>query len=552
MKNRMKNKITILLTAIIMLSSCMNVFASSNPKLDEAIAETASYLYETVQNPQIGAIGGEWAVIGLARSGYDVPDSYYQNYYSNVEAYVKNCGGKLHDKKYTEYSRVIVALTAIGKNPADVAGYNLLTAIGDYDNTIWQGLNGPVWALIALDSGGYEMPQNSDAKTQATRELYLNRILECQLPDGGWSLFGGTAAEESGNSVSDPDITGMALQALAKYQDRPEVKKATEEALACMSAMQNENGGYSHGGAENLESSVQMLTALCELGISADDARFVKNGNTLLDAVLSFRNSDGSFQHTSNDSGNSQMSTEQGFYAMVAAQRALEGKSSLYRMSDSPVSAEDGETDNAAGLPGKHADVSVKPLTKPGVTFADIAGHSNQQAIEALAAREIINGKSADAFDPDATMTRAEYAAIVVKALGLPMKEEAKFEDVTKTDWFFPFVNTACSYGIINGISETEFNPNGTITREEAAVMTARAAKLCGMNTELETAAVRDVLAGFTDYVTASDWARSALAFCLREQILSEEEIEILPKQEIKRCEIAQMLYQMLGAANQL
>nr|MBC8540048.1 S-layer homology domain-containing protein [Congzhengia minquanensis] len=548
----MKNKITILLTAIIILSSCMNVFASSNPKLDEAIAETASYLYETVQNPQIGAIGGEWAVIGLARSGYDVPDSYYQNYYSNVEAYVKNCGGKLHDKKYTEYSRVIVALTAIGKNPADVAGYNLLTAIGDYDNTIWQGLNGPVWALIALDSGGYEMPQNSDAKTQATRELYLNRILECQLPDGGWSLFGGTAAEESGNSVSDPDITGMALQALAKYQDRPEVKKATEEALACMSAMQNENGGYSHGGAENLESSVQMLTALCELGISADDARFVKNGNTLLDAVLSFRNSDGSFQHTSNDSGNSQMSTEQGFYAMVAAQRALEGKSSLYRMSDSPVSAEDGETDNAAGLPGKHADVSVKPLTKPGVTFADIAGHSNQLAIEALAAREIINGKSADAFDPDATMTRAEYAAIVVKALGLPMKEEAKFEDATKTDWFFPFVNTACSYGIINGISETEFNPNGTITREEAAVMTARAAKLCGMNTELETAAVRDVLAGFTDYVTASDWARSALAFCLREQILSEEEIEILPKQEIKRCEIAQMLYQMLGAANQL
>ena len=552
MKNRMKNKITILLTAIIMLSSCMNVFASSNPKLDEAIAETASYLYETVQNPQIGAIGGEWAVIGLARSGYDVPDSYYQNYYSNVEAYVKNCGGKLHDKKYTEYSRVIVALTAIGKNPADVAGYNLLTAIGDYDNTIWQGLNGPVWALIALDSGGYEMPQNSDAKTQATRELYLNRILECQLPDGGWSLFGGTAAEESGNSVSDPDITGMALQALAKYQDRPEVKKATEEALACMSAMQNENGGYSHGGAENLESSVQMLTALCELGISADDARFVKNGNTLLDAVLSFRNSDGSFQHTSDDSGNSQMSTEQGFYAMVAAQRALEGKSSLYRMSDSPVSTEDGETDNAAGLPGKHADVSVKPLTKPGVTFADIADHSNQQAIEALAAREIINGKSADAFDPDATMTRAEYAAIVVKALGLPMKEEAKFEDVTKTDWFFPFVNTACSYGIINGISETKFNPNGTITREEAAVMTARAAKLCGMNTELETAAVRDVLAGFTDYVTASDWARSALAFCLREQILSEEEIEILPKQEIKRCEIAQMLYQMLGAAKQL
>ena len=71
---------------------------------------------------------------------------------------MKEHEGNLHDKKYTEYSRVIVALTAIGKNPADVAGYNLLTPLGDYEKTIWQGMNGPIWALIALDSGNYDMP----------------------------------------------------------------------------------------------------------------------------------------------------------------------------------------------------------------------------------------------------------------------------------------------------------------------------------------------------------------------------------------------------------
>lgn len=88
------------------------------------------------------------------------------------------------------------------------------------------------------------MPQNPDAKTQATREMYIDRILACQLPDGGWSLFGGTAAATSGDGTSDADITGMALQALAKYQDREDVKKATDEALSCMSAQQNEEGGF--------------------------------------------------------------------------------------------------------------------------------------------------------------------------------------------------------------------------------------------------------------------------------------------------------------------
>ena len=85
--------------------------AVSKETLNEAVQDTAEYMYRTVQNPQVWSIGGEWAVLGLARSGYDVPDSYYQDYYATVEAYVTACDGKLHDKKYTEYSRVIVDLS---------------------------------------------------------------------------------------------------------------------------------------------------------------------------------------------------------------------------------------------------------------------------------------------------------------------------------------------------------------------------------------------------------------------------------------------------------
>ena len=179
-----------LFLALILALSMIFPVAAADASLDDAVNGSAAYMLKTVANPQVGSIGGEWAVIGLARSGYDVPQSYWDNYYTTVEEYVKACDGNLHDKKYTEYSRLIVALTAIGADPTDVADYNLLTALGDYDKTIWQGLNGPIWALIALDSGNYEMPVNPNAKTQATRQMYIDRILECQLPDGGWSLFG--------------------------------------------------------------------------------------------------------------------------------------------------------------------------------------------------------------------------------------------------------------------------------------------------------------------------------------------------------------------------
>jgi len=169
-----------------------------------------------------------------------------------------------------------------------------------------------------------------------------------------------------------------------------------------------------------------------------------------------------------------------------------------------------------------------------------------------LAARNIINGKTDIAFEPRSTMTRAEFAAIIVRGLGLPAKSNAKFTDVTENDWFFAFVSTANFYGIVNGVSETEFNPNGTITREEAAVMVTRAAKLCGMNTETEVFEARDTLAEFVDYVKASDWSIASLAFCYDERIFSDAVMEIKPKEAVTRAEIAQMLFNTLSLAKLL
>ena len=536
---------------IIFAVSGLTVSAKNNLDINNVLEDTAQYLYKTVMNPQVGSIGGEWAVLGLARSGYDVPEEYYQNYYKNVEEYVNACKGNLHNKKYTEYSRLIVTLTSIGKNPGNVAGYNLLTPLGDYEKTIWQGMNGPIWALIALDSGNYDMPQNSNAKVQATREMYIERILNCQLSDGGWSLFGGTAAQKSGDGISDPDITGMALCALSKYQDDEKVKTAIEKALDCMSERQNEKGGFSSWNTENSESCVQMIVALCELGIPLTDTRFVKNGNTMLDSLLGFYVEGNGFLHTYDGSGSNLMSTEQAFYGIVAVKRANDGKNSLYTMSDA-IHVSEMKNETTIGLPEKNPDIKKMNIVAPGKTFPDISAHLNQPAIEALASRGIITGKTEDRFEPDGTMTRAEFATIIARGFGLPQMSVANFKDVTANDWFYNYVGTAYNYGIIKGVSESEFNPNGTITREEAAVMVTRAAKLCGMDTEMGTLAVRDSLAQFIDYVKASDWSQSSLAFCFSEGILDDSVMDIKPKEAVTRAEIASMLYNMLFSAKLL
>ncbi len=554
MKEKAAKILSFCMVIVLLMGAAPSALAVNATELNTSVSGTAAYVLDVVDNPQVGSVGGEWAIIGLARSGYEVPEEYYQDYYATVEAYVEACKGVLHEKKYTEYSRVIVALSAIGKDSTDVAGYNLLTPLGDYDKTIYQGLNGPIWALISLDSGGYDMPQNPGAAVQATRDMYIDRILDCQLSDGGFSLFGGTAEATAADSAADPDITGMALQALAKYQDRTDVAEVIDEALARLSEMQDADGGYSSWGTANSESVVQVVVALTELGVSLDDSRFVKNGHTLLDNLLSYRQENGSFLHTSSGGGSNQMATEQGLYGLVAAQRASKEQNSLYRMGDAlSVADSDGNGPMlGTGLKGKNPDVQSVPITAPGTTFDDIVFSDEITAIEGLAARKILNGYEDGTFRPDNTMTRAEFAATVVRSLGLTPAAVSMFTDVASGEWYAGYVGTAYTYGIVTGRTPTTFDPGGTITRQEAAVMVARAAKLCGMDTEMDTAAIRDMLAQFVDYVQVADWARESLAFCYSADLLDQSALTIKPTAAITRSEIAQMIFNMLGSANLL
>ena len=306
----------LLLAMMLSLTAC--------GKEETQLEKTARDLQAQVPEPTCTAVGGDWLVFALARSGVKVPQKYFDTYYKNTEEYVSSVNGVLSRKKNTEYSRVILALKAIGKDPRNVAGFDLLLPLGNFDETVSQGVNGAIFALLALDSKNYEIPANPAADTQATRELYVEEILRREIPTGGWALTGGEP---------DADVTAMALQALAKYREDADVLAAVERGVTALADLQEPNGAYTSWGEENSESVSQVIVALTELGISPDDERFVKNGQTLEQVLLRFAQEDGSFRHTA-DGKSDEMATEQALYALAAISRAQDGRTTLYDITD--------------------------------------------------------------------------------------------------------------------------------------------------------------------------------------------------------------------------
>lgn len=320
----MKRSGSKLLCILLLLSLLLSLTACGKPETQ--LEKTAGYLQAQIAEPGTGSVGGDWLIFGLARSGVKVPQKYFDAYYENVEAAVREKNGVLSDRKYTEYSRTVLALTAIGKNPADVAGFDLLKPLADFEQVAKQGINGTIFALLALDSGKYEIPENPDAAVQATRQMYVDELLARALPDGGWTLTGGEP---------DVDITAMTLQALAKYRDQADVTAAVERGLAVLSSLQEPDGGYVSWGSSNSESVAQVIVALTELGVPLDDERFTKNGITVEDALLRFAQENGAFVHVRDGSGGDDgMATEQAFYALAAIHRAETGETTLYDMTD--------------------------------------------------------------------------------------------------------------------------------------------------------------------------------------------------------------------------
>ena len=287
---------------------------------------TGEYI-QSLGTPSVGPIGGEWGVLGLARSGLTVPglEDYCQKALEFIRQSIDPATMRLHSAKSTDNSRMILALTAIGKDATNIDGYNLVAGLSDLDYVTYQGNNGPIWALIALDSGNYP------ASGTATRQALVEELLRVQTSDGGWAVTG---------SKADTDMTGMALQALAPYYETNEqVRAAVDKAIDKLSQMQQADGSFcaDYGDGNPVatsESIAQVITGLTALGIDpATDPRFVKSGVSALDALLRYYVDGGGFRHLPEGERDG-MATEQGYYALTAYFRFRNGETTLYDMTD--------------------------------------------------------------------------------------------------------------------------------------------------------------------------------------------------------------------------
>ena len=341
--------------------------ASVEERLGDSYEATGKYLIKAAEKtaPTVSSIGGEWLVLELARAEYGGTDSMNQKYLQNVKKILEDNNGVLSTSKYTEYSRVILGLTSIGVDVNNVAGYNLLEGLADFDNVIQQGVNGPIYALLALDSHGYEIPDVKDVANKTTRDKLIEYILDQQLKDGGWSLSG---------SSMDVDMTAAAIQALAPYYNsNAKVKQAVDTALEKLSQAQNASGGFESWGAENSESCAQVIVALTAMGIDPDkDARFVKNGKSPVDALLEYAVDGGGFKHSKSGELNG-MATEQAYYALTAYKRFSLGKASLFDMSDITIKespAKSTDSDNNGKDNKTDSNVKKETVTASGKTAA--------------------------------------------------------------------------------------------------------------------------------------------------------------------------------------
>jgi hypothetical protein len=180
--------------------------------------------------------------------------------------------------------------------------------------------------------------------------------------------------------------------------------------------------------------------------------------------------------------------------------------------------------------------------------FTDVEKHWAKNAVNDMGSRMVVSGIGNNNYAPDRAITRAEFAAIIVRALGLaPGTGKSGFSDVEASKWYFGYIEKASAYGIIKGYDAATFGPNDKITREQAMTMIARAMKITGLKMELKDSETEKILMAFSDSAQSSAWAKESIATCVRAGIVSGKSGHALaPRDEITRAEVAVIVQRLL------
>ena len=344
--------------------------AAAVEDLDDIYKETGKALL-AITEP---VYGNDWLVFTLARAGL-IDEAAAKKYYDSVCALVKEKGAKLKDNASTENSKVILTLGALGYDPTDVEGVDLLEPLSDMDYANQGGVYGPLYALLAIQSRNYDIVSYGGT---ATTDDLLRAVISYAMEDGGYAWEGAEAG--------DVDTTAMVLPAFApSVKSKERARVAAEDAFAFLSGVQNEDAGFSSFfSGINTESTAVVSIALSAFGRdAASDEEFTKNGYNVLEAVCAFYLGDGKFEHIAGG-GEDSYATYQAYQALVAYYRNAEGKTSLYDLSDveliekeepvaTPDDADDVQPDDSKKTSPATGD-SMLPMMMAAAALLSLAG----------------------------------------------------------------------------------------------------------------------------------------------------------------------------------
>ncbi len=309
-KTNHKNRVIAILLTITLAFGvifCTTGCEKSN-KVTDVRTQTLQTVANSITEPAFGV--DDWSVFALLVADYDAQNIYDAYYNSLVEGMKAEMTAS--EKVYTNFSKAVMLLSAMGKSAEDVGGYDILQELYNVDNVSIQGASGMSYALIALDMYGSQ----SEVKQE-----YVQKLLATQNADGGFTYAEG--------AESNADITAIVLKALAPYKDNAEVKTAIDNALNALVNIQDENGDFYNvkegdWSVANSCSTSEVIIALCTLGIDPDtDKRFVAENGSAIDALLRYYNADShTFNYMVGD-------TEQSAYALVSAVQAIEAYNRL-------------------------------------------------------------------------------------------------------------------------------------------------------------------------------------------------------------------------------
>lgn len=301
------------------------VQAAASYDLDTVISRTVSWKRGTNDRvftadflKNVSSTASDWTVVFLGRLGIGEDYSAFLNRANTYvkEKYDANPSTGLSTNTPTEWHRLTMAVLAAGGDPTDVGGHDLI-ADGTYNclaGAPWnQGMNGAAWALLALDSKGYKVPE----KVKYTREDLISYIIDRQLSDGGWSL-------DDKNPSLDLDITSMVIYALAPHAaENTKVREAVNHGLDVLRKSISADGDYNYGGTYSCESVAQAIIAFTSMGIDPTTVKNETSGKSLLDGLMKYYSAGtGGFLHAYYDDEKqnrpNSMATDQAMEAIAA------------------------------------------------------------------------------------------------------------------------------------------------------------------------------------------------------------------------------------------